>query len=53
MSLIGFIAAGKSTMWPPWLSLHQAFVVAHPMALLLQGQGWFWLQLMVVVGGTA
>ena len=23
------------------------------MALLLQGQGWFWLQLLVVVGGTA
>ena len=40
-------------MYPLWLSLHQAFIVAHLMALLLQGQGWFWLQLVVVVGGTA
>jgi hypothetical protein len=36
MYLIGFIAAGERTMLPPWLPLHQAFVVAHPMDFLLQ-----------------
>jgi hypothetical protein len=52
MSLIGFIAAGERTMMPFWLPPHQMFAVAHLMDLL-QAQVWFWLQLMVVSGGTA
>ena len=40
MSLIGFIAAGERAMLPPWLPLHQAFAVAHPMDLLLQAHRW-------------